>query len=232
MKKRNPFLVFLFSLITLGIYDLYWLVQTKKELNAKTKHHIPTIWLLVFPLVIIAAGVILLIVTGPHTTTTSNNFNYGYSYGPQSTTSTTSTTGVPVLSLALYLVGILLTIVISFYWFFKYSKAVNEYTSGKMNTGLTFILLWLLHLIGIALVQDAYNDVIDSGGPAGTATAAATPPAVPAQPFPPMNQPSPSDQPDPTPMPQPAVEPPAQEDHSSEQEPSDQPTPEDHDDSA
>jgi uncharacterized membrane protein YjgN (DUF898 family) len=38
MKKRNPLVVFLLSVITLGIYDIYWLVSTKKVLNAKTSH--------------------------------------------------------------------------------------------------------------------------------------------------------------------------------------------------
>jgi len=45
MKKRSPFLVFLFPFITLGIYSLYWLVVTKGEMNAKGEK-IPTAWLL------------------------------------------------------------------------------------------------------------------------------------------------------------------------------------------
>ena len=37
IKRRNPFLVFLFSFITFGIYLLYWLYSTTKELKGNTK---------------------------------------------------------------------------------------------------------------------------------------------------------------------------------------------------
>ena len=45
MKKRSPIAVFIFPIITLGIYALYWYVQTKVEMNAKGEK-IPTAWLL------------------------------------------------------------------------------------------------------------------------------------------------------------------------------------------
>ncbi len=37
IKKRNPFLIVLFSLITLGIYSIFWLVFTTNELKNNTK---------------------------------------------------------------------------------------------------------------------------------------------------------------------------------------------------
>jgi len=47
--KRNIFLVYLFSVITFGIYYLYWLVSTKNEMNDKgTK--IPPSWLIIVPI--------------------------------------------------------------------------------------------------------------------------------------------------------------------------------------
>lgn len=36
-----------------------------------------------------------------------------------------------------------------------------------MSTGLAFIMLWLLHVIGVALVQDAFNDTLDHAMPTG-----------------------------------------------------------------
>ena len=36
VKNRNPLLVIVFSLVTLGIYALYWLYQTKGELDELT----------------------------------------------------------------------------------------------------------------------------------------------------------------------------------------------------
>jgi hypothetical protein len=49
IKKRNILAVYLFAIITLGIYLIYWLVQTKKEMNSLGAS-IPTAWLLIIPI--------------------------------------------------------------------------------------------------------------------------------------------------------------------------------------
>lgn len=38
MKKRNPALVIIFSIITCGIYNLYWFVTTTNEIQNKLKN--------------------------------------------------------------------------------------------------------------------------------------------------------------------------------------------------
>jgi len=48
MTKRNPILDFVFSIITLFIYGLVWLVSTKGELN-KRGASIPTAWIMLIP---------------------------------------------------------------------------------------------------------------------------------------------------------------------------------------
>ena len=53
VKHRNPVLVIVFSVITLGIYGIYWLVSTTKELR-RLKADAPNPWallLLLIPLV-------------------------------------------------------------------------------------------------------------------------------------------------------------------------------------
>ena len=53
IKRRNPFLVLLFSCITFGIYMIYWLYSTTKELKGNTKSA-PQPWmvfLLLIPIV-------------------------------------------------------------------------------------------------------------------------------------------------------------------------------------
>lgn len=35
MTKRNLFLIFIFSILTFGIYNIYWFAKTTKELNKK-----------------------------------------------------------------------------------------------------------------------------------------------------------------------------------------------------
>lgn len=49
IKYRNIFLVYLFGIITLGIYFIYWLVSTKNEINSLGAK-IPTAWLLIIPI--------------------------------------------------------------------------------------------------------------------------------------------------------------------------------------
>ena len=50
MQHRNPIIVILLSIITLGIYSLVWLVTTKNQMNAKGAQ-IPTAWLIIIPFV-------------------------------------------------------------------------------------------------------------------------------------------------------------------------------------
>ncbi len=50
VKHRNIFLVYLFIIITFGIYGFYWLISTKNEINSLGAK-IPTGWLLIVPIV-------------------------------------------------------------------------------------------------------------------------------------------------------------------------------------
>lgn len=48
IKKRHPALVIIFSVITLGIYFIYWFVKTKEEIKSLGAS-IPTAWLMIVP---------------------------------------------------------------------------------------------------------------------------------------------------------------------------------------
>lgn len=48
IKKRDPILVVILSIITLGIYIIYWFVKTKEEINSLGAD-IPTSWLMIVP---------------------------------------------------------------------------------------------------------------------------------------------------------------------------------------
>lgn len=45
IKRRNPVLVIVFSIITLGIYAIYWLVSTTNELR-RTTSSAPNPWMI------------------------------------------------------------------------------------------------------------------------------------------------------------------------------------------
>jgi len=47
--KRNPVLVVILSVITCGIYLLYWFVKTKEEIKSLGAS-IPTAWLIIVPI--------------------------------------------------------------------------------------------------------------------------------------------------------------------------------------
>ena len=125
MQKRNPIAVFAFTLLTFGIYGLYWEVKTKGEMNTLGAQ-IPTALFILIPFV-------------------------------------------------------------NIWWMWKYSEGVEHVTAGKYSTVLTFLLLWLTGVVGMAIVQDAFNNV---GGtpqmpaapqtPVSPADNASTPPAAPA----------------------------------------------------
>ncbi|HWU91000.1 MAG TPA: DUF4234 domain-containing protein [Kofleriaceae bacterium] len=53
----------------------------------------------------------------------------------------------------------------SIYWMWKWSGGVDHATRGKSAQAVTFILVFLLGLIGMAIVQSALNKAIDEGAP-------------------------------------------------------------------
>jgi hypothetical protein len=50
MRQRSPVLVIVYTIITFGIYGLYWAVSTKNEMNQKYNAGIPTAWLIIVPI--------------------------------------------------------------------------------------------------------------------------------------------------------------------------------------
>jgi len=49
IKKRNPVWVIILSIITCGIYLIYWFVQTKEEMKS-IGANIPSAWLIIVPI--------------------------------------------------------------------------------------------------------------------------------------------------------------------------------------
>lgn len=152
MKHRNLIAVIIFSIITLGVYDLYWLVKTKTVLNKQTKVHTPTIFLILLPYIVVAALVGVVIVFGIHhnaNTVTSNAY----------ATNPTLNHNFIYIAIAEFIAALVI-LPVTFYWFFNFSKSVNEYTHGEINTALAFVLLFMLRFIGIAVIQDKFNEML------------------------------------------------------------------------
>lgn len=95
MTKRSVGSVVVLTIITLGIYGIYWTVVTKGEMNSAGAE-IPSAWLILIPIV-------------------------------------------------------------NIWWLWKFCEGVDHVTKGKMSAGVAFILLWLVGLIGTAIVQHSLN---------------------------------------------------------------------------
>jgi len=80
---------------------------------------------------------------------------------------------------------LLIVPIANLYWLWKYSAGVEKVTGGKMSGVLAFVLLFLLGMIGAAILQNEFNKVGDSPAvaDAGPAPVAITEP-LPAGPNP------------------------------------------------
>jgi FtsH-binding integral membrane protein len=101
MTQRSVAMVIILSIITFGIYSLYWFVVTKDEMN-RSGAQIPTAWLLLIPIA-------------------------------------------------------------NIWWTWKYCEGVEVATRKEMTGVIAFILIFLLGLIGMAIVQNSFNKVVESG---------------------------------------------------------------------
>lgn len=97
MKNRSVAAVIILSLITFGIYTVFWLYFTKEEMNAQGAR-IPTFVLAFIPIA-------------------------------------------------------------NIYWLWKYSEGVGEVTGDKLSGPVAFLLLFLVGIIGVAIIQSSLNAV-------------------------------------------------------------------------
>ena len=56
---------------------------------------------------------------------------------------------------------LLIVPIASIYWMWKWSEGVEHVTRGKMSAGVSFLLIFLLPLIGSAILQATFNDTLD-----------------------------------------------------------------------
>jgi ABC-type transport system involved in cytochrome c biogenesis permease subunit len=52
--------------------------------------------------------------------------------------------------------------IVNIWWLYKYSEGVEKVTNGKMSAILCFVLIWVLGVIGMAIVQNEFNQVADT----------------------------------------------------------------------
>jgi hypothetical protein len=136
MKKRNLVFVFIVSIITVGLYDIYWLFSTRDEL-VKKRQHLSSPWVFFVPLLgLIGIALIQILV---------HALSVG---GPSNATATTT---VNILS-ALAGVACVVAIPFSIRWIWRYCKAVENITKGDLTAGFSFALAVLLTALGAGVL--------------------------------------------------------------------------------
>ena len=58
---------------------------------------------------------------------------------------------------------LLIVPVVSIWWMWKDAGGVEHVTRGKSSQVIAFILMFVLGVIGMAIIQDAFNKVADQG---------------------------------------------------------------------
>lgn len=49
--------------------------------------------------------------------------------------------------------------IVNIWWLYKYSEGVEKVTGGKLSAILCFVLIWFLGIIGMAVVQNEFNNI-------------------------------------------------------------------------
>ena len=149
MQNRAVWKVIIFGLITLGIYDIYWLYKTRLELVARG-NKIPRVINLFIPFFTFLLALGLLMATR------------------SATSDDIITRVVNILTILIVCVSVLALMVIPFIWFYQYSKAVHNVTNGTTSLTLSYLLWILMNFVGVSfvwpgIIQDGFNN--NTGAP-------------------------------------------------------------------
>ncbi len=162
MKKRVIWKMFALTIITLGIYRLYWFIKTRKELmklNPKIKSMSPMF--IVIPVLLIVAAFGFFIFSAIQSTSSIPNYCNNFSSSSQQFTQSTAAecqTDVSILPILLFYLAIFLIFPMVVIWLWSYSKGVEKATKEKTSFALAMIVLLLVpDGIDILIIQDAFN---------------------------------------------------------------------------
>lgn len=149
MTQRSVPKIIILSFLTLGIYTLFWLRDTRREMVAQGQR-VPSIAFIFAPfLALIVIGVLQFMV------------HYALS-SSVNTGSDAATKLVNVASILVGLVAILGVLPITLWWMYQYCRSVEIVTDGKVTFGLAYFLFIGTALLGFSfvwpgIIQDGFN---------------------------------------------------------------------------
>lgn len=159
MQKREIWKVVVLGLITLGIYDIYWLIATRREMVQRGET-IPSIWLLFAP--VLGLVVIAILQFLPRFALRGS--------GPEGYASSGIANTIELLSVLVGLLALIAFIPLFIYWTYKYCKAVEHITHGQTTFNMAFWSAVILNILNFGfiwpgLIQDGFNKVSASDSP-------------------------------------------------------------------
>lgn len=145
MKRRSLVTITILSIITLGLYGLYWVFVTRDEL-VKKGEDVPSPWIFVGPLLALL-GIAVLQIIAKFTGLGDN-----------------AQAGINVLSALVGFFAVIAVLPLSIYWVYKYSKAVDSVTKGKLDSDTCLAMALVLNVLGFGfiwpiVVQHYYNEL-------------------------------------------------------------------------
>jgi hypothetical protein len=157
VKKRSVAYIIIISLITFGIYFIYWLFSTGRELRELTGEEQPKVkYLIIVVILSVVAGIFRSITT-----------TQGLS-GPGIGT---------VLTIAIGGIATIAAIVFSIIYYWQYSKAVNKVSNGEKSAGLLMAMFIIFWPVAMGMAQSELNKHVGA-----TPAKPATPMVKPATP--------------------------------------------------
>lgn len=137
MQHRKIWKVFVFTILTLGIYRLYWFIKTRSEMmSLDPSIKIMSPWFFVLPVLLFALAIGLLAVSA-------------------------SILSIILFYILIFSIGPLIAV-----WLWGYSQAVEKITKEKTSFAMAMVILLLVpDGIDILIIQDGFNKVADQAPP-------------------------------------------------------------------
>ena len=152
MRKRGLIFVAVMSIITVGIYDIYWLISTRNEL-VKKGHKILSPWVFLTPLLgLILVGVLQIIThLSPNDVTISNDV----------------ITTLNIISVVVGVISVLTIVPLAIYFTWQYSQAVGKVTKDALTAEVCFVVALVTNVMGFwfiwpIVVQYYFNQTVKS----------------------------------------------------------------------
>ena len=144
MKRRHLGKIFLLTIVTLGIYNIYWFVMTRREMLSQGAPHIPSVWILFAPLLALGGMILLSVIEQAVNSDGRNDLGFIILFG------------IVVAAIAM--------LIVTPVWIWHYGKAVEALTGGETTRQYVFWIWILLTVVStspvwLLIMQHEFNIV-------------------------------------------------------------------------